>query len=652
MGEHDGMPPDDGAEDLASVQRKAREIEQEGEATASTAASTSKARPAQGRRKPGAPASTPGDASATAPAGQPATTRRIGPWLVVEEGTPGKSAGVYYIAKDRDGNEKAPLWLCEPLHILAMTRDSRSADWGRLLHWKDGDGLPHRWAMPMELMAGDGIDVRKELVRLGLNIAPGRSARDHLNSYLQTWPVKERARCVDRLGWDGPVYVLPDEAIGADAETIVFQSPGAIDPEFSQAGTAQSWRDTVARLAEGNSRPMFAICCAFAAPMAAIVDEASGGFHLLGKSTDGKSTALWVAASVWGEPEVYVRQWRATANGLEGLAAMHNDGLLILDELKMCAPSAAGEAAYMLANGQGKTRAGRSGAARAAARWRLIFLSSGELNLSRLMLSAGLRADAGQEVRMADIRSDAGQGMGAFEVLNGCASAAALSQALRGAAKRHYGAVGVDWLRLLVRERERLADDGPTLMREFVDRHVRETDIGQVQRVARRFGLVAAAGELAIEHGLVGWPAGAAFDAVGKCFAAWRESFGEPDATKTIEERNLFSQVRAFFQVHGSARFEDIDAKGGYPVHNRAGFYRKAGDGERQFMVMTEPFRGELCEGFDARDAAKVLVAAGWLKPASDGKTSHSLRIPGVGGSEKARVYVFTSKVFTDDNGI
>ncbi|CEK09175.1 DUF927 domain-containing protein [Legionella hackeliae] len=39
---------------------------------------------------------------------------------------------------------------------------------------------------------------------------------------------------------------------------------------------------------------------------------------------------------------------------LEGLASLHNDGLLILDELSQMDPREAGEAAYLLANGQGK----------------------------------------------------------------------------------------------------------------------------------------------------------------------------------------------------------------------------------------------------------------------------------------------------------
>ena len=107
----------------------------------------------------------------------------------------------------------------------------------------------------------------------------------------------------------------------------------------------------MARLAQGNSRLVFALSVAFAGPLANVAGEDSGGFHIRGGTSIGKSTALKVAASVWGDPVAYPRLWRATANGLEGLAALHNDGLLILDELSQIDPKEAGEAAYLLANG-------------------------------------------------------------------------------------------------------------------------------------------------------------------------------------------------------------------------------------------------------------------------------------------------------------
>ena len=70
--------------------------------------------------------------------------------------------------------------------------------------------------------------------------------------------------------------------------------------------------------------------------------------HFRGVSSEGKTTALRVAATVWGEPG-RLERWRTTANALEGVALAHNDNLLCLDELKELDPRQAGGVAYMLA---------------------------------------------------------------------------------------------------------------------------------------------------------------------------------------------------------------------------------------------------------------------------------------------------------------
>ena len=103
-----------------------------------------------------------------------------------------------------------------------------------------------------------------------------------------------------------------------------------------------------------------------------------GGFNLRGASSSGKTSLLVASSSVYGLPEEAVRGWRSTANALEGLAALHNDGFLVLDEISEVQPEHAGEAAFMLANGRQKARANRTGSSRKVLTWKLLFLSSGE----------------------------------------------------------------------------------------------------------------------------------------------------------------------------------------------------------------------------------------------------------------------------------
>lgn len=495
--------------------------------------------------------------------------------------------------------------------------------------------------MPMELLQGDGVAVRQELARMGLALSTGKSARDLLATYLQVWPVEARALCVDRPGWHGPVYVTPSDAVGDQGKLVVFQTAAALAPAWAEAGTWQAWRDELARLAVGNSRVMFSISLAFAGPLLAPAGEEGGGFHLVGRSSCGKSTVCRLAGSVWGHPNTYPRQWRGTSNGFEGMAALHNDGLLVLDEISQADERRVGEAAYLFANGQGKQRAGKSGEARNIATWRLLLLSNGEQSLAAIMAKAGRRINAGQEVRLVHIDADADADMGIFENIHGAPGSADFAKLLDDLAKRHHGAVGMEWLRWLVKHHQTLPAQIATNIEKFCRAVVPAGASGQVSRVARRFGLVAVAGELATAYGLTGWPEGEAARAAKVCFESWITGYG---SIGDREEAALLAQVRAFFELHGSARFESADATEEMKVISRAGFYRYQPDNSRQYLVFPEAFKRELCEGFDPRSATKILLANEWLIAGSDGKSSQKIRLPGLGPT---RCYVFdTTKIW------
>ena len=108
------------------------------------------------------------------------------------------------------------------------------------------------------------------------------------------------------------------------------------------------------------------------------------------------------------------------------MAAGHCDALLCLDELSQIDAKAAGAVAYMLANGTGKSRAGRGAEGRVPDEWRKLFLSSGEIGLADNIAEDGQhgRLTAGQQVRVIDVPADAGTGHGLFEQLQSRATGA------------------------------------------------------------------------------------------------------------------------------------------------------------------------------------------------------------------------------------
>jgi uncharacterized protein (DUF927 family) len=406
---------------------------------------------------------------------------------------------------------------------------------------------------------------------------------------------------------------------------MVFQNAQSIEPAFSESGNAIEWREQVARLAQGNTRLVFAISCAFAGTLAEIANEDSGGFHLRGASSSGKSTALKLAASVWGNPNRYVCLWRTTLNGMEGLAALHNDGLLILDEIGQVDAAAVGDAAYLLANGQGKTRANRNGLAKPIQKWRLIFLSAGEESLASIMTRAGKRSSAGQEIRLADIAADAGTGMGIFQNLHSNLSPAAFAKKIKDATSNYHGAVGQAWLQHLTETRQQLQHTCHARLNTILKQILTIDATGQVERVARRFTLIALAGELATEYGLTGWTLGEATQAAKHCFESWLENFG---GNGNREEKAILSQVRAFFETHGASRFEDLRAKEEQRVINRAGYYRLGADSIREYLVLPEVFRTEICQDKDEKLVKKVLIDTEIIIPASSGSPSQNIRSP------------------------
>jgi putative DNA primase/helicase len=565
-------------------------------------------------------------------------------------------AGVWHMGIDQDGKRKPPEWVCSRLDVEARTRDQDGGGWGYLLTFADPLRKAKQWAMPARMLSGDGGEYRSALLSLGLSVAPSTRARNLLTQYIQTRHPEQFASCTDRIGWHGRAFVLPHETIGDDAERIVFQTENAMENTFRAKGTPEQWRERVGALCAGNSRLVFAVACAFAGPLLRLAGVESGGFHFRGDSSSGKTTALKVAASVYGGPS-FLQRWRTTDNALEAIAAQHSDCLLILDELAQVDPKTAGECAYMLANGQSKARATRNATPRPRMAWWLLFLSAGELGLADHMAEGMKRTRTGQEVRMADIPADAGAGMGAFECLHDHEGGAAFAKHIGQQAGSVYGAVGIAWLHWLTEHADTIKAEIRKLSAALAAQWVPEASSGQVERVGARFALVGAAGEVATAAGLTGWPAGESERGARACFNAWLEARGGIGNGEVVA---MLRQVRRFLEVNGEGRFtpwhraaDDHAPK----TLQRAGFRRMVGEdgqpiktdadhqrefGERmsaamgegvkfEYFILPETFRAEVCQGFDYKTVARVLLDHECLMPDKGRAFDTRQRLPGLG---------------------
>ena len=566
------------------------------------------------------------------------------------EGFQARTTGIYARVEDKEGNTDW-VWMCSPLEVRALTRSAEGQDWGRLVIVIDQDGNAHQWAMPMALLAGSGEEYRRELLSLGLRIAPGKAGSPRLNSFLSLSNPEGRVRCVSRIGWHDRLFVLPNEVFSTEVgESVILQSD-RVEDIFKGRGSLAEWQDTIGRYCVGNSRLVLSVSAALAAPLIDVAEAESGGLHLVGKSSLGKTTALVVAGSVCGGGGVrgYILQWRATANGLEGVAAAHCDSLLCLDELSQVTPQAAGETAYMLTNGAGKVRATRQGSARKPAEWRVLFLSTGEITLGDKIREDGKsRPMAGQLVRVVDIDADAGSDLGIFEDLHEFSDGHNFSRHLNEAAKRHYGSPLQAFLKKLTSTYDEARQAVPAFIKDFIGKYCPADADGQVKRVCARFALVAAGGEFGVAYGVLPWPEGEATRASVRCFRDWLTLRG---GTGPAEIQSALAQVRGFFQAHGASRFEIWgDTNDGSKTINRVGFRRKDEfTGDWEYYVPAAAFKTEIARGHDAKRLVKELVARGLIAPGPDGSPASGHRIP---GQPFARYYRISPSIVSDSSDI
>lgn len=556
--------------------------------------------------------------------------------------------------------DKGSFRVCPRFEVLAKARDPEGAGWGLLVEVLDPDGRRHRPIIPFRTLRGDGAAALEMFMDRGL--VPGAGRDKFLVEFLRQVQTDRRARVVARVGWHGDgenaVYVLSDKTYGAaPGEVWLFESEGPRVNSFKTRGTLAEWRAEVAELCAGNSRLLFACSVAFAAPLVHLTGAENGGVNLIGSSGIGKTTVLRVGASVCGSPD-YLERLRATDNGLESTFLGKCDAPAFLDEMGQLGPQIAGEAIYMAANGQAKARATRTGGMRERGSWRTLFLLSSEVSLAGHMAEAGKAPKAGQQTRLADVSVDAGAGLGAFEDLHLYASGHEFAQALARACSSQYGTAYTAFLSRLMHERgPRLLDHLREQIRLFERKHLTDSAEGQARRVAARFGLIGAAGELAREWLELPWGEGEAMRAAGNLFSTWLSSRG---GEANQEERAMLAQVRDFLTRHGEARFTDWDRPAsdtdarGPRVINRAGFRRitfetsgrPPEDQETEYLIFPQVWAGEVCKGHDPGAVARLLTKRGALKTGDDGRPARSLTLPGEG---KRRVYNITPAVWAGE---
>lgn len=185
---------------------------------------------------------------------------------------------------------------------------------------------------------------------------------------------------VGRLGYIGEGKFSPY------VDNIVFDgdaSYGTIYDAISKRGNYADWLAEAQKCRTETLTARIMLAASFASPLIAKIGALPFFAHLWGvDSGTGKTVALMLAASVWGNPEVgqYIQTFNATQVGHEKTAAFLNNIPMIIDELQL-SKDPHGKSrfdVYQLAQGVGRTRGNKAGGVDKTPTWRLSILTSGE----------------------------------------------------------------------------------------------------------------------------------------------------------------------------------------------------------------------------------------------------------------------------------
>lgn len=267
-------------------------------------------------------------------------------------------------------------------------------------------------------LAGSGIAVTSQNARAFIQYI---SDMENMNYYL----IPEK-KSIGRFGY------IPDEGFSPFVDGLIFDGDANFKAMFQTVrsrGSETKWLETAAEVREMSTTVKIILAASFASVLLEPLNCLPFFVHLWGvDSGTGKTVALMVAASVWGDPAVgaYVKTFDGTVVGMEKTAAFLNNLPFCLDELQLAKDSKGRTTfdVYKLAQGVGRTRGNRSGGVDLTPTWRNCILTTGESPLT------GTASGAGAVNRVIDIE---------------CKSAQAVikdGMRISSAVKRNYGFAG------------------------------------------------------------------------------------------------------------------------------------------------------------------------------------------------------------------
>ena len=458
---------------------------------------------------------------------------------------------------------------------------------------------------------GAALDARKllKLADFGfpVNSGTGADVTRYLEAFeLANLPLMTTVKSTARMGWLGSgVFQIGSDCIGGDSALVADGGLADLAGGWTTAGTWEAWRDAMDKDLGGRHLVQLALYAAAVAPLLTILDLDGFVVDWSGATSRGKTTALRIGASMWGDPGRIVGSWgTASVVGPQECAAFLHSLPLILDDTKQTdgRPEIVARMLYDIPAGRERQRGQAGGGLRRVKTWRTVLLSTGEKAVVDFSGDAGARARS-LCIRGAPFGGDTSENQKAAE-------------RMVEATRANYGQLG----RMLI---ERLISDPGVLVERHADLRAyfsKEAGGSVSRRLSSAVAALHLAGDLLHELGLPN--EGELDDVVGVAWDAALKSGEDSDRPAAA-----MIAVINWATANGD-RFEGVRKRTDGPVHGWAGRWEQTISGGWDWLgIFPAEVRVVLDRlGFDRDYCLNEWSRRGWLQR-TPGRTTKGIRL-------------------------
>ena len=226
------------------------------------------------------------------------------------------------------------------------------------------------------------INNQRQILQLGEKGIPitGENAKkmsDYLGQLDElNFDTIETKKCVSQFGWWGKNF-LPHYP--GDIHLKSDGSNKQLITGYEEEGSLDEWITKVKPLMK-NDLFNCMLKVSFASPLIKLLRARLFITHFWADSRAGKTAALKVALSVWGNPDITMGNFNSTSVGIERMASLYNDLPFGIDEKQAVGSNKdfINNLVYMLGLGQGRTRGTKTGGVQSRTSWNMAIITTGE----------------------------------------------------------------------------------------------------------------------------------------------------------------------------------------------------------------------------------------------------------------------------------